>query len=225
MPDTGWLAICVRSWLNRQAVHQKCIRGFIPKFLSVLPMEPWLRNDDPNLNGKRNFCYCLSTEQTQLSISSVVGCFLHVRLLIGSFDGTGRTTVITPVACTCIIRTSIISSPLTCYAWRMRIQPSYAKGANLLKHLCKDELSNLSPSSDRTARVTERLELPSLITGLRVRISLEAIFFPNLLKRRFIAQSLSRSSFHRPEMTEILLKGRNIQNSSIHPQAGITFVC
>ena len=27
-------------------------------------------------------------------------------------------------------------------------------------------------------------------------------------KRRFIAQSLSSSPFHRPEMTEILLKGR-----------------
>ena len=27
-------------------------------------------------------------------------------------------------------------------------------------------------------------------------------------KRRFIAESLSSSSFHRPEMTEILLKGR-----------------
>ena len=102
----------------------------------------------------------------------------------------------------------------------MRIQPSYAKGANLLKHLFKDELSNWSPSSGRTVRVAERLETPSLITGSRVRISLEAIFFPNLLKRRFIAQSLSRSSVHHPEMTEILLKGRKTQNWSILSQAG-----
>ena len=35
-------------------------------------------------------------------------------------------------------------------------------------------------------------------------------------KRRFIAQSLSCSPFHRLEMTEILLKGRKNPNSSIH---------
>ena len=54
---------------------KKCIRGLIPKSLPVLSMEPWLRNEDPSLNGKRNFCYCLSTELIQLSISSVVSYF------------------------------------------------------------------------------------------------------------------------------------------------------
>ena len=37
-------------------------------------------------------------------------------------------------------------------------------------------------------------------------------------KRRFIAQSLSCSPFHRLEMTEILLKGRKtLTHPSIHP--------
>ena len=36
-------------------------------------------------------------------------------------------------------------------------------------------------------------------------------------KRRFIAQSLSSSPFHRPEITEILLKGRKtLTHPSIH---------
>ena len=82
---------------------KKCIRGLIPKSLPVLSMEPWLRNEDPSLNGKHNFGYCLSTELIQLSISSVIGCFLHICLLIGSVDSTGREISITPVTCTCII--------------------------------------------------------------------------------------------------------------------------
>ena len=51
---------------------KKCNRGLIPKSLSVLSMEPLLRDEDPRLNGKCNFCNCLSTELIQLSISS---CF------------------------------------------------------------------------------------------------------------------------------------------------------
>ena len=40
-------------------------------------------------------------------------------------------------------------------------------------------------------------------------------------KRRFIAQSLSCSPFHRLEMTEILLKGRKtLTHPSIHPDIG-----
>ena len=54
---------------------KKGIRDLIPKSLPVLSMEPWLRNEDPSLNGKRNLCYCLSTELILLSISSVVGFF------------------------------------------------------------------------------------------------------------------------------------------------------
>ena len=69
------------------------------KILPVLSTESWLRNEDPSLNDKRNFRYCLSTKLIQLSISSVVGYFLHVCLLIGSFDSTDRETGITPVTC------------------------------------------------------------------------------------------------------------------------------
>ena len=54
---------------------KKCIRDLIQKSVPVLSTEPWLRDEDPSLNGKRNFCYCLSTELIQLSISSVVGYF------------------------------------------------------------------------------------------------------------------------------------------------------
>ena len=59
----------------------------------------------------------------------------------------------------------------------------------------------------RSIRVAERLALPTSDHGVAGsnpaggEILLE-------LRRRFIAQSLSCSSFHRLEMTEILLKGR-----------------
>ena len=82
---------------------KKCIRGLITKSLPLLSMELWLQNEDPSLNGKRNFCYCLWTELIQLSINSVVGYFLHVCLLIGQVDSTGKEIGITPVICTCII--------------------------------------------------------------------------------------------------------------------------
>ena len=82
---------------------KNCIKGLISKSLPVLSMETWLWNEDPSLNGKRNFCYCLSTELIQLSISSVAGYFLHVCLLIGSVDSTGREIGTTPVTSTCII--------------------------------------------------------------------------------------------------------------------------
>ena len=82
---------------------KQCIGGLIPKSLHVLSMEPWLRNEDPSQNGKHNFCYCVSTELIQLSISLVVSYFLHVCLLIESVDSTGREIGITPVTCTCVI--------------------------------------------------------------------------------------------------------------------------
>ena len=81
---------------------KKFIRSLIPNSLPVLSIKPWLRNEDPSLNGKRNFCYCLSTELIELSISSVVGYFFHVCLLIGSVDSTGEEIGITPVTCMCI---------------------------------------------------------------------------------------------------------------------------
>ena len=108
-PLNGWacaVKICHDGMLedtnSLDGAHfcKKCIRSLITKSLPVLSMELWLRNKDPSLNGKRNFCYCLSTE---LSISSVVGYFLHECLLIGSVDSTGREIGITPVTCTCII--------------------------------------------------------------------------------------------------------------------------
>ena len=124
---------------------KRCIRGLIPTFLPVLSMEPWLRNEDPSLNGKRNFCYCLSTELIQLSISSVVGYFLHVCLLIGSVDSTGREIGITLVTCTCIIKnvhdvaeeTNILSFEM------LRLMYAHTtvvcKGCQFLEHLFKDE--------------------------------------------------------------------------------------
>ena len=74
--------------------------------------DPCLMLEDPSLNGKRNFCYCLSTELIQLSISSVVGYFLNACLLITSIDSTCREIGITctPVTCTCIVQeTNILS--------------------------------------------------------------------------------------------------------------------
>ena len=55
--------------------------------------------------------------------------------------------------------------------------------------------------------MAERLALPTSDHGVAGSNPAEAEIFPEP-KRRFIAQSLSCSSFHRLEMTEILLKGR-----------------
>ena len=56
----------------------------------------------------------------------------------------------------------------------------------------------------RTVRMAERLAIPTLDHGVAGSNG-EILPEP---KRRFIAQSLSCSPFHRLEMTEILLKGR-----------------
>ena len=68
----------------------------------------------------------------------------------------------------------------------------------------------------RSFRVAERLALPTSdhgVTGLNPAGG-EILSEP---KRRFIAQSLSCSPFHRLEMTEILLKGRKtLTHPSIH---------
>ena len=59
----------------------------------------------------------------------------------------------------------------------------------------------------RSVRVAERLALPTSVHGVAGSNPAggEILLEP---KRRFIAQSLSCSPFHRLEMTEILLKGR-----------------
>ena len=59
----------------------------------------------------------------------------------------------------------------------------------------------------RSVRVVERLALPTSDHGVAGSNPAGGEILPEP-KRRFIAQSLSCSPFHRLEMTEILLKGR-----------------
>ena len=59
----------------------------------------------------------------------------------------------------------------------------------------------------RSVRVAERLALPILVHGIAGSNPTGGEILPEP-KRRFIAQSLSCSPFHRLEMTEILFKGR-----------------
>ena len=59
----------------------------------------------------------------------------------------------------------------------------------------------------RSVRVAERLALPTLDHEVAGSNPAGGEILPEA-KRRFIAQSLSCSHFHRLEMTEILLKGR-----------------
>ena len=67
--------------------------------------------------------------------------------------------------------------------------------------------------ADRSVRVAERLALPSSYHGVAGSNPAGGEIVPEA-KRRFIAQSLSFSPFHRLEITEILLKGRK---TLIHP--------
>ena len=68
----------------------------------------------------------------------------------------------------------------------------------------------------RSVRVAERLALPTLDHGVVGSNPAGGEILPKP-KRRFIAQSLSCSPFHRLEMTEILLKGRKtLTHPSIH---------
>ena len=69
----------------------------------------------------------------------------------------------------------------------------------------------------RSVRVAERLALPTSVHGVAGSNPAGGAILPEP-KRRFIAQSLSCSSFHRFEMTEIVLKGRKtLTHPSIHP--------
>ena len=67
--------------------------------------------------------------------------------------------------------------------------------------------------------MAERLALPTSAHGVVGSNPAGGEILPEP-KRRFIAQSLSCSPFHRLEMTEILLKGRINPNSSIHHFVG-----
>ena len=62
-------------------------------------------------------------------------------------------------------------------------------------------------TKDWSVRVAERLTLPTSDHGVAGSNPAGGEILPKP-KRRFIAQSLSCSPFHRLEMTEILLKGR-----------------
>ena len=74
----------------------------------------------------------------------------------------------------------------------------------------------VAPVATRHLRVAERLALPTSDHGVAGSNPAGGEILPEP-KRRFIAQNLSCSPFHRLEMTEILLKGRKTLNSSIHP--------
>ena len=80
----------------------------------------------------------------------------------------------------------------------------------------------------RSVRVAERLALPTSDHGVAGSNPAGGEILPEP-KRRFIAQSLSCSSSHRLEMTEILLKGRKtLIHPSIHMELlwdGETKVC
>ena len=65
--------------------------------------------------------------------------------------------------------------------------------------------------------MAERLALPTSDHGVAGSNPAGGEILPEP-KRRFIAQSLSYSPFHRLEMTEILLKGcKTLTHLSIHP--------
>ena len=93
----------------------------------------------------------------------------------------------------------------------------------------KTSLSGTSISLPKIAdlpisfQAAEWLALPTSDHGVAGSNPAGGEFLPEP-KRRFIAQSLSCSPFHRLEMTEILLKGRKtLTHPSIHPfQANIT---
>ena len=70
--------------------------------------------------------------------------------------------------------------------------------------------------SDRSVRMAERLALPTSEQGVVGSNPAGGEILPEP-KRRFIAQNLSCSPFHRLEMTEILLKGhKTLTHPSIY---------
>ena len=78
-------------------------------------------------------------------------------------------------------------------------------GSSVTAHSREKKVDDFS--FHRSVRVAERLALPTSDHGVAGSNPAGGEILPEP-KRRFIAQSLSCSPFHRLEMTEILLKGR-----------------
>ena len=77
----------------------------------------------------------------------------------------------------------------------------------------------------RSVRVAERLALPTSDHGVAGSNPAEGEILPEP-KRRFIAQSLLCSPFHRLEMSEILLKGRKtLAHPSIFACSFSSLIC
>ena len=93
--------------------------------------------------------------------------------------------------------------------------------ANLcLRAFRHDKFNCACPAIQRSVLVAERLALPTSDHGVAGSNPAGGEILPEP-KRRFIAQSLSCSPFHRLEMTEILLKGRKtLTHPSIQPFRG-----
>ena len=77
----------------------------------------------------------------------------------------------------------------------------------ILSYYFFDNPESFDPVLIRIVRVAERLALPTSGHGVAGSNPAGGEILPEP-KRRFIAQSFSCSSFHRLEVTEILLKGR-----------------
>ena len=77
----------------------------------------------------------------------------------------------------------------------------------ILSYYFFDNPESFDPVLIRSVRVAERLALPTSGHGVAGSNPAGGEILPEP-KRRFIAQSFSCSSFHRLEVTEILLKGR-----------------
>ena len=75
-----------------------------------------------------------------------------------------------------------------------------------------------------SVRVAERLALPTSDHGVAGSNPARGEILPEP-KRRFIAQSLSCSPFHRLEMTEILLKGRKTLTHPSIMTRGVCYPC
>ena len=88
---------------------------------------------------------------------------------------------------------------------------------NAIIHYVKSEQKDRTAHQERSVRVAERLALPTSDHGVTGSNPAGGEILPEP-KRRFIAQSLSCSPFHRLEMTKLLSKGRK---TLTHPSISI----
>ena len=106
-------------------------------------------------------------------------------------------------------------STSSCHLWK-NLKPPNKGCSNCFHFSSVNDVFMRSSSLIRSVRVAERLALPTLDHGVAGSNPAGGEILPEP-KRRFIAQSLSCSPFHRLEMTEILLKGRKtLTHPSIH---------